>query len=60
MSRAKTRNGRDRWESACDFSEWWRKQACKNIWRNNYDVALHAWKESAMLTRKRLARSVGA
>lgn len=52
--RAKTAAGKERWASMCAFHEWWtRMMKVGHTWPNNYESALHAWKESAMLTRKR-------
>lgn len=53
MSRAKTAAGKDRWASTVEFHEWWKKHQ-QTDWPNKYEAALHAWKESAMRTRKRL------
>lgn len=55
MSRAKTADGRERWDSNVAFHDWWqRMQKVGHQWPNTYEAALHAWKESAMQTRKRL------
>lgn len=55
MSRAKTAEGKERWASTCAFHEWWQTmQSIGHQWPNNYEAALHAWKESAHQTRQRL------
>lgn len=54
MSRAKTTAGKDRWASTCEFHDFWQKHVATG-WPNMYEAVLHAWKESAMRTRKRLS-----